>query len=246
LDLRLKYAPIPANAPLFAADIAQSAFEVHRIDLDYRPGSLTDVDRIIEGFRSEGLTPDQIGETLFGFGCYVGEVFVRHAGGAWRATEETSMRDVAGGPFVIELPDGGHVRFVNPLDKVFKRLENGPEDDLPSFFRLSRCPRVRPTPGEVPGQIPSHKRHGSGTDVTNQDPCRCLERSEVLGIAESEAYSRHLMCEWMGAYVGRYRCPDSGVLWKRVWGVGTGHGYGPARLEVVQSGDEATAFRNAT
>lgn len=147
MDLRLKYAPIPANAPLFAADIAQSAFEVHRIDRDYRPGSLTDVDGIIEGFRSEGLTPDQIGETLFGFGCYVGEVFVRHAGGRWRATEDTSMRDVAGGPFVIELPHGGRVRFVNPVDKVFKRLENGPEDDLPYFFRLFTMPLGEPDTG---------------------------------------------------------------------------------------------------
>jgi hypothetical protein len=147
LDLRLKYAPIPTNAPLFAADIAQSTFEIDRIDLDYRPGSLADVDGIIEGFRREGLTPDQIGETLFGFGCYVGEVFVRHAGGAWRATEETSKRDIAGGPLVIELPDGGNVRFVNPLDKVFKRLENGPEDDLPYFFRLFAMPLSEPDTG---------------------------------------------------------------------------------------------------
>lgn len=140
MDLRLRYAPIATNAPLFAADIARSAFEVDRIDLDYRPGSLIDVDRIIEGFRREGLTPDQIGETLFGFGCYVGEVFVRNAGGVWRATEETSMHDAAGGPFLIELPHGGPARYVNPLDKVFKRLENGPEDDLPYFFRVFTMP----------------------------------------------------------------------------------------------------------
>jgi hypothetical protein len=140
LDLRLKYAPIPTNAPLFAADNAQSTFEIDRIDLDYRPGSLTDVDAIIDGFRSEGLTPESIGETLFCFGCYVGQVFVRHAGGAWRATEDTSMRDVADAPFVIELPDGGRVRFVDPLDKVFKRLENGPEDDLRYFFRVFTLP----------------------------------------------------------------------------------------------------------
>ena len=147
MDLRLKYAPIPENAPLFAADIAQSAFEVHRIDLDYRPGSLTDVDGIIEGFRIEGLTPNQIGETLFGFGCYVGEVFVRHAGGAWRATEETSMRDVAGGPFVIELPHGGPIRFANPLDKVFKRLETVPRTTFHTSSDYSRCPLSEPDTG---------------------------------------------------------------------------------------------------
>jgi len=144
VDLRLKYEPTAANASLFAAEIAQSVFEVDRIDLDYRPGSLIDVDRIIEGLRSEGVTPDQIGETLFCFGCYVGEVFVRHAGGVWRATEETSMRDAAGGPFVVELPVGGVARYVNPLDKVFKRLENGPEDDLPYFYRVFTMP-VRPS-----------------------------------------------------------------------------------------------------
>jgi hypothetical protein len=140
VDLRLKYVPIPANAPLFAADIVESTLDINGIELDYSPGSLPDVDRIIEGFRIEGLKPHQMGETLFCFGCYVGEVFVRHAGGAWRPTEATSMRDVAGGPFVVELPEGGHVRYVNPLDKVFKRLENGPEDDLPYFYRTFATP----------------------------------------------------------------------------------------------------------
>jgi hypothetical protein len=133
VDLHLKYAPVLANAPRFAADIVESAQIVSGVTLDYGPASLGAVDEIIERFRVDGLRPEQIGETLFGFGCYVGEVFVHHAGGAWRPTESTPMRDVANGPFVIELTDGRHV---NPVDKVFKRLENGPEDGLSYFYQV--------------------------------------------------------------------------------------------------------------
>jgi hypothetical protein len=137
LQLRLKYAPYPANAPLFAADTVEAARTINGITLKYDPESLRAVDDIIEGFRVGGITADQIGETLFGFGCYVGEVFVRHAGGAWRSTADTPMRDFARGPFVIELASGGHC---NPVDKVFKRLENGSEDDLPYFYRVFAKP----------------------------------------------------------------------------------------------------------
>jgi hypothetical protein len=136
LVLHLKYSPTVANAPLFAADIVESAFKISGVDLDYRPGSLWEVDRIVEGFRSEGLSRHQVGETLFGFGCYVGEVFVRNAGGVWRPTQDTPMGDFAGAPFVIRLPEGAGYRHVNPLDKVFKRLDNGPEDDLTYFYRV--------------------------------------------------------------------------------------------------------------
>src|SRR5687768_6260701 len=127
MDIRLKFEPVATNAPLFAADIVEAAQEIDGLHLGYEPASLGAVDERIEQFRVEGLTDEQIAATLFGFGCYVGEVFVRHAGGVWRETGSTPMRDLAAWPFVIELADG---RYCNPIGKVFKRLENGPEDDL--------------------------------------------------------------------------------------------------------------------
>lgn len=133
LVLNLKYEPVPEHAPAFAADIVDSSREVAGVRLDYTPDSLVAVDEILEGFRADGVTSNQVGETLFGFGCYVGEVFVRNAGGEWRRTEATPMRDVAGLAFVIELPDGS---YCNPMGKVFKRLDNGPVDSLAYFYRV--------------------------------------------------------------------------------------------------------------
>jgi hypothetical protein len=141
--LRLKYEPVPENAPAFAADIAESARKIDGSNLDYAPASLALVDDIIEGFRGEGMASSQVGETLFGFGCYVGEVFVRNAGGQWRRTEETPMRDFAGHAFVIQLPSG---TYCNPLAKVFKRLDNGPEDSLAYFYQVF----TSPTPSDNP------------------------------------------------------------------------------------------------
>ncbi|MGF6882627.1 hypothetical protein ABIA39_001569 [Nocardia sp. GAS34] len=67
MRLRLKYAPEPANAARFAADIAAAAANVSGVELDYTPDSLGHVDEIIEGFRSDRLSSDQVAETLFGF-----------------------------------------------------------------------------------------------------------------------------------------------------------------------------------
>jgi hypothetical protein len=131
MQLRLKYPPTVDNAPRFAADMVGPAAEISGVKLDYSVASLKSVDDIVEGMRQDGCTSDQIAETLFGFGCYVGEVFVRQAGGNWRNAAETSMAKLAGFPLVIEL---GSESFCNPIGKVFKRLENGEEDNLPFFY----------------------------------------------------------------------------------------------------------------
>lgn len=133
MRLRLKYAPTVDNAPKFAVDMVSLAAEISGADLDYSVASLETVDEIIEGMRQDGCTPEQIAETLFGFGCYVGEVFVRHAGGKWRDAAETSMHKLVEFPLVIEL---GKESFCNPIGKVFKRLENGEEDNLTYFYHV--------------------------------------------------------------------------------------------------------------
>jgi hypothetical protein len=133
MRLRLKYPPTPTNAPKFATDLVGPASEISGVDLDYSVASLEAVDDIVEMMRQEGCTSDQVAETLFGFGCYVGEIFVRHAGGRWRNAAETSLANVAGFPLVVEL---GQENFCNPIGKEFKRLENGEEDNLPDFYQV--------------------------------------------------------------------------------------------------------------
>jgi hypothetical protein len=83
--------------------------------------------------RSQGCTSEQIAETLFGFGCYVGEVFVRQAGGSWQAVASTPMANLAGFPLVVHLRNDS---YCNPIGKAFKRLENGAEDSLPYFYAV--------------------------------------------------------------------------------------------------------------
>ena len=124
--------PTAENAHLHADFIVKATEEISGTALDYSPESLVQVDGIIEGFRQEGQSSESISETLFFFGCYVGEVFVRNLGAAWRDSEETPREGFAGSPIVVELPGGS---ICNPIDQVFKRLEKGREEHLPSFYR---------------------------------------------------------------------------------------------------------------
>lgn len=132
MQLRLKYAPVPGNAARFAGDIAASAAHVSGVQLDYTPDSLRLVDAIFDDLRADGVAGEQLAETLFGFGCYVGEVLARHAGGRWRATAEDEHA-LVGWPMLVEL---GEQRWCNPIGKAFKRLENGPEDSLWYFYTV--------------------------------------------------------------------------------------------------------------
>ncbi|BAJ28160.1 MULTISPECIES: hypothetical protein [Kitasatospora] len=131
MELRLRYAPEVGNAGRFAADIVGSAARVSGVELDYSVGSLAVVDEIIEDFRENGITGGQVGETLFGFGCYLGEVLVRQGGGSWRAVDGPEVAEY-GFPLVVELPSG---QVGNPIGKVFRRLAAGPAESLPHFYR---------------------------------------------------------------------------------------------------------------
>ncbi len=133
MQLRLKYPPTPQNAGALADLIVHAAREVSQVNLDYSPASLREVDQIIEGFRQDGVHLEQITETLFSFGCYVGEVFVRHAGGRWKEASETSFGQITDDALVVQI---GPEDFCNPIGKVFKCFENGLEDSLEYFYAV--------------------------------------------------------------------------------------------------------------
>jgi len=90
--MTLKYDVTPENAPLFARAIVASTAKITGDVLDYSVASLEAADRIIENLRAKGGTIDQYAETMFCFGCYVGEVFVHHAGGRWLAATEEQIK----------------------------------------------------------------------------------------------------------------------------------------------------------
>jgi hypothetical protein len=70
--------PIPENAPAFAASIVESAQRISGVSLDYSIESLPWLESIIDSFRADGVVAEDIVDTLFCMGCYVGEIFVRH------------------------------------------------------------------------------------------------------------------------------------------------------------------------
>jgi hypothetical protein len=137
MELRLKYPATPEAAPLHARECVSAVKNVDGVELDYSVESLVTLDGILEGLREDGTRSRQVGETLFSFGCYVGEVFVRHAGGRWRSPRGTPMAGASGFPLIIELPGGS---FCNPIGKVFKRLDEGREHDLAYFYRAFTAP----------------------------------------------------------------------------------------------------------
>jgi len=132
-QLLLKYPATPEAAPEHAQLCVSAVRNIEGFTLDYSEESLAKLDEIIEKLRQDGVSSEQIAETLFSFGCYVGEVFVRHASGRWRLTAETPMARAAGFPLVIQLSAKA---YCNPIDKVFKRLEEGKEHELTYFYRV--------------------------------------------------------------------------------------------------------------
>ena len=132
MHIDLPYPPTPEYAAMFAALARESAWQVSRVDLDDTSKTLAKVDDILERMRDHGIAPEHVGGTLFMFGCYVGEVFVREYGATWVETAKTPMRDVAGHPIIVQLNDDA---FCNPIGKVWKRLANGEEDSLVFFFK---------------------------------------------------------------------------------------------------------------
>ncbi len=132
--MSLVYPPTPEYAPMFAVLARETAWQVSGIELDDTSKSLPLVERIVDRFRAQGKTHNDIPGTVFMFGCYVGEIFVREREAAWIEASKTPMRDHAGGvPILIEL---GTDTFCNPIGKVAKRLDNGDVDSLVYFYEV--------------------------------------------------------------------------------------------------------------
>jgi hypothetical protein len=136
MTLRLQHPPTPEFASRHAEIVVKAARDISGVELDYSPQSLDDVDRILRGFHAEGLRADQIGETVFSFGCYVGEVMVRRDRGLWKLASETNLpREHHDGndAMVIELPNGV---VCNPIGKAFKLLERGEGESVAYFYQV--------------------------------------------------------------------------------------------------------------
>lgn len=111
-----------------------------RLPLDYSVASLRLVDRIVVGLRRGGPDQREVSEVLFGFGAYVGEVLVRHAGAVWVNFDERE-REIFGQSVGVRLPDG---RVWNPLGRVVNLFAVGREESVHTFYLTLHGRRTRP------------------------------------------------------------------------------------------------------
>lgn len=128
--LRLPVAPTADHA----AELAQSAVDAEQnisgIELDYTPASLNRVDEVLSKFREPGS--DAVAESIFVFGCYVGEVLVRNAGYEWVDSSPEVAR-WGGQLTVYRDSDKAHA---SPIWKAFKRVNNGEVDSVAYYYQV--------------------------------------------------------------------------------------------------------------
>lgn len=99
--------------------------------LAFTPDTLDAVDSAVDQVRASGVSEADASGMIYAVGCYVGEVIVRNAGGAWCPTAELGMEQVCSWPIVVRLPSGAGA---NPIGKAFKRFRDGEGDSLVFFY----------------------------------------------------------------------------------------------------------------
>ncbi|MFD7408540.1 MULTISPECIES: DUF3806 domain-containing protein [Streptomyces] len=143
MQLHLNYPLEPDSAPLHAAAIVEAAADISDAELDYSPGSIGLVEDIVDGFRTDGATGQEMADSLVAFGCYVGEILTRHAGAVWRLTPDPQHTV----PLVMELPD---TRECHPIDWVFRRLKHGADVSIRGLY-AEVAPDSGPAAGSTHG-----------------------------------------------------------------------------------------------
>jgi hypothetical protein len=138
----LRFPASPENAAAHAQLAVLVAREEYEDPLDFSPGSLEDVDLHIERLREQGMGGEDVAELLFVFGCYLGEVMVRHLDGRWAATPLSSLSAISPWPMVVVLSDGS---TWDPIGKAYLRLELGDSEYLPAYYTMAAAGRPGPS-----------------------------------------------------------------------------------------------------
>ncbi len=103
--------------------------------LDFSENSIADLEEILDWYAKDLLvskpTENQIWSMSVIFGSYLGETLLRNGlsqkGYAWGTEASSNV------PLLMN--DGGC--YLTPNDKVYKRLVNGSEDSVVSFYRFA-------------------------------------------------------------------------------------------------------------
>lgn len=103
--------------------------------IDYSENSITDLEEILDWYAKDALTSkpteNQIWSMAIIFGSYLGETLLKNGlsekGFCWGKESSSNI------PLLL----GSDGAFLTPIDKVYKRLVNGSEDSVISFYRFA-------------------------------------------------------------------------------------------------------------
>ena len=115
--------PTVQTAPQIAQGAVALVKKKFGFQLNYDPPSLIVIDLLVDKIKETGASEHQASGLLLGLGCYVGEVFVRHARASWRETAQMGMTKTCAYPILLALR-GGKVGC-DAIGVVFRRFAKG-------------------------------------------------------------------------------------------------------------------------
>jgi hypothetical protein len=129
--------PTVQTAPQIAQGAVALVKKKFGFQLNYDPPSLIVIDMLIDKIKETGASEHQASGLLLGLGCYVGEVFVRHARASWRATAEMGMTKTCAYPILLAFP--GKVGC-DAIGIVFRRFNAGPSESAALLWETTALP----------------------------------------------------------------------------------------------------------
>ena len=129
--------PTVQTAPQIAQGAVALVKKKFGFQLTYDPPSLIVIDLLIDKIKATGASEHQASGLLLGLGCYVGEVFVRHARASWRETAQMGMTKTCSYPIILALP--GRVGC-DAIGIVFRRFANGPAESAALLWESTAIP----------------------------------------------------------------------------------------------------------
>jgi hypothetical protein len=129
--------PTVQTAPQIAQGAVALVKKKFGFQLNYDPPSLIVVDLLVDKIKETGASEHQASGLLLGLGCYVGEVFVRHARASWRETAQMGMTRTCAYPILLALP--GKVGC-DAIGIVFRRFNTGPSQSAALLWETTALP----------------------------------------------------------------------------------------------------------
>jgi hypothetical protein len=129
--------PTVQTAPQIAQGAVALVKKKFGFQLNYDPPSLIVVDMLVDKIKETGASEHQASGLLLGLGCYVGEIFVRHARASWRETAQMGMTRTCAYPILLALP--GKVGC-DAIGIVFRRFNAGPSEGAALLWETTALP----------------------------------------------------------------------------------------------------------